>query len=96
MKPRTKTEWDEQTAIPTPLYEKMSQAQLQLSRIQLREQGLLDFEAALKGKKVKPCKKLEEAIDKLIEDTNELDRIVAKAARWLIGKRKATRKAKKG
>jgi len=81
--------WDHIKGIDTPLQDQLSAIIEKLQRIQLREKGLLEFEAALKGKIVKPCKTLGNRLDTLEASTEELDEVVVRCAKWMAKRRKA-------
>lgn len=88
--------WDSIKGIKTPINDNLTIIIEKIQQIQLREKGLFDFEVALKGKEVKPCKTLETCLDTLEVAADELDTIVERCAKWLAKRRKARRKAQRG
>ena len=80
----------------TPLANHLDDLIERLRKIQQRDDGLYDWEASLKGQKVKPCKSIQTSLLYLDGSISGLDSVVDRSAKWLQKRREAKRKAKQG
>ena len=80
--------WDTVKGIPTPLTSSLEAGVGQLNSILLRDFGLLEYEAFLKGREAPPNKAIADQLRVIRREINNLDRLVQKVDGWLERKRK--------